>query len=98
MRGITAIATKVNTAAEILPVLSVLKFNSPIASPPRTTVKLSHERNVRSLAKKTTSAGDPIIDLVCSRYLLVRLGPGGQFVSLGRLEIGIEEMMIPGCV
>ena len=29
------------------------KFNRPTASPPRTTVKCSHERNVRSLAKAT---------------------------------------------
>ena len=29
------------------------KFNKPTASPPRTTVKCSHERNVRSLAKET---------------------------------------------
>jgi len=46
-------ATKVNTAAEILPVLSVLKFRRPIARPPRTTVNWSHERNVRSFAKNT---------------------------------------------
>jgi hypothetical protein len=49
----TAIATKVNTAAEIRPVLSVLKFKRPIARPPRTMVKFNHERKVRSLAKKT---------------------------------------------
>lgn len=29
------------------------KFSSPTASPPRMTVKFSHDRNVRSLAKKT---------------------------------------------
>lgn len=29
------------------------KFNKPTASPPRTTVKCNHERNVRSLAKET---------------------------------------------
>jgi hypothetical protein len=29
------------------------KFRSPTARPPRMTVKLSHERKVRSLAKKT---------------------------------------------
>jgi len=51
--GCTAMATKVNTAALIRPVLSVLKFNNPIARPPRTTVNCSHERNVRSFAKKT---------------------------------------------
>jgi hypothetical protein len=52
----TAIATNVNTAALILPVRSVLKLRRPIARPPRTTVKLSHERKVRSLAKKTITS------------------------------------------
>jgi hypothetical protein len=46
------IATKVNRPAEILPILSP-KLRSPMARPPRITVKLSHERKVRSLAKKT---------------------------------------------
>jgi hypothetical protein len=36
--GVTAIATKVNTAAEIRPSRSLLKLSSPIARPPRTTV------------------------------------------------------------
>lgn len=48
-------ATNVNTAALIRPVRSVLKFNNPMARPPRTTVNCSHERNVRSFAKKTKS-------------------------------------------
>jgi hypothetical protein len=52
--GCTAIATNVNTAAEIRPSRSLLKLSSPIARPPRTTVNCSHERKVRSLAKKTT--------------------------------------------
>lgn len=51
----TAIATKVNTAALIRPVLSVLKLSRPIARPPRTTVNCNHDRNVRSFAKKTAS-------------------------------------------
>jgi len=46
------IATSVKRPALILPTPSP-KLRSPIASPPRMTVKLSHERNVRSLAKKT---------------------------------------------
>ena len=50
----TAIATKVNTAALIRPVLSVLKLRRPIARPPRTTVNCSHDKNVRSFAKNTT--------------------------------------------
>ncbi len=47
-----AIATIVKRTADVLPILS-LKFNSPTARPPSSTVKLSHERKVRSLAKKT---------------------------------------------
>jgi hypothetical protein len=56
--GVTAIATKVNTAAEIRPSRSWLKLSSPIARPPRTTVNCSHDRKVRSLAKKTTLVSD----------------------------------------
>ena len=47
-----AIATIVKRTADVLPMLS-LKFKRPTARPPSRTVKLSHERNVRSLAKKT---------------------------------------------
>lgn len=47
-----AIAMKVNRAAEMRPTRSP-KLSRPMARPPRMTVKLSHERNVRSLAKKT---------------------------------------------
>ena len=47
-----AIATSVNRPADIRPTESP-KFRSPTARPPRMTVKLSHDRNVRSLAKKT---------------------------------------------
>jgi hypothetical protein len=46
-------ATKVKTAALILPARSVLKLSRPIASPPSTTVNCSHDKNVRSFAKKT---------------------------------------------
>lgn len=49
---IAAIATNVKRPAEICPTLSP-KFKRPTARPPRMTVKLSHERNVRSLAKNT---------------------------------------------
>jgi hypothetical protein len=45
-------ATRVKRPAEILPILSP-KLSRPIARPPRMTVKLSHERKVRSFAKKT---------------------------------------------
>ena len=47
-----AIATIVKRTADVLPISS-LKFNNPTARPPSNTVKLSHERKVRSLAKKT---------------------------------------------
>ena len=47
-----AIATNVNKPADIRPTESP-KFSRPTARPPRMTVKLSHERNVLSLAKKT---------------------------------------------
>jgi hypothetical protein len=49
---IVAIATTVKRKAEMKAGLSP-KFNMPIARAPRMTVKLSHERKVRSLAKKT---------------------------------------------
>lgn len=45
-------ATRVKRPAEIWPTVSP-KLSRPIARPPRMTVKLSQERNVRSLAKKT---------------------------------------------
>lgn len=45
-------ATRVKRPAEMRPTRSP-KLSKPMARPPRTTVKLSHERNVRSLAKKT---------------------------------------------
>ena len=79
----TPIATRVNKPAEIWPTRSP-KLSKPTARPPRTTVKLSHERNVRSLAKKTfgsTLTGSAIrlpgarwrrgwVDMLCSAWLL----------------------------
>jgi hypothetical protein len=47
-----AMAMMVKRPAEIRPTRSP-KFSRPIAKPPRMTVKLSQERKVRSLAKKT---------------------------------------------
>jgi hypothetical protein len=47
-----AMATSVNKPAEMRPTESP-KLSSPTARPPRMTVKFSHERKVRSLAKKT---------------------------------------------
>lgn len=47
-----AMATKVNKKDEMKAGRSP-KFSMPMARAPRTTVKLSHDRNVRSLAKKT---------------------------------------------
>lgn len=45
-------AMTVKRAAEMRPMRSP-KFRSPTAKPPRMTVKFSHERKVRSFAKKT---------------------------------------------
>lgn len=45
-------AMMVKRAAEMRPMRSP-KLRRPTARPPRMTVKLSHERKVRSLAKKT---------------------------------------------
>jgi len=50
--NIVPIATNVNRPADIRPTLSP-KLSRPTARPPRITVKLSQERKVRSLAKKT---------------------------------------------
>lgn len=47
-----SMATPVNRKAEMKAGLSP-KFSMPIARAPRMTVKLSHDRKVRSLAKKT---------------------------------------------
>jgi len=49
---IVAIATTVKRNAEMNAGLSP-KFSIPIARAPRMTVKFSHDRKVRSLAKKT---------------------------------------------
>lgn len=45
-------ATRVNSSAEIWPTRSE-KLSNPTARPPSSTEKLSQDRNVRSLAKKT---------------------------------------------
>lgn len=50
--NIVAIDTTVNRKAEMKAGRSP-KFSMPMAKAPRMTVKLSHDRNVRSLAKKT---------------------------------------------
>lgn len=46
------IAMKVNKPAETRPILSP-KFNKPTPREPKITVKLSHDKKVRSLAKNT---------------------------------------------
>ena len=48
------------------------KFNNPTARPPRTTVKCSHERKVRSFAKETfgstrTGSAMRFVAVRCSR-------------------------------
>lgn len=50
--AMVAMATTVKRTADVRPMLSP-KLRSPTARPPSRTVKLSHERKVRSLAKKT---------------------------------------------
>ena len=47
------IATIVKSPAQMREVASEPKLSRPIERPPRMTVKLSQERKVRSLAKKT---------------------------------------------
>lgn len=59
----TNIAVTVNNMADKRLIRSP-KFNKPIASPPSTTVKFSHDKNVRSLAKNTfgsTRTGNAIL-------------------------------------
>lgn len=77
-------ATRVNRPALIFPTLSP-KFSSPIARPPRMTVKFSHERKVRSLAKKTLGS---------TRVGRAMRLPGGA-VSRTRAGCGIHA---PGAV
>lgn len=64
----------VNKTADIRPIRSP-KLSKPIARPPSTTVKLSHDKKVRSLAKKTlgsTRTGRAILlPVVDSRTLLL---------------------------
>lgn len=62
-----AMAMMVNRPADMRPTRSP-KLRRPMARPPRMTVKLSHERKVRSLAKKTlgsTRVGRAILLPVC---------------------------------
>jgi hypothetical protein len=75
-----AMATKVKRPALIWPTLSP-KFNNPIASPPRMTVKLSHERKVRSLAKKTFGS---------TRVGRAMRLPGESQWMLKALDVGVQ--------
>ena len=78
-------ATKVKTAALILPARSVLKLSRPMARPPRTTVNCSHDRNVRSLAKKT-AVSTRLGGKGGGGNLLARRGRGGQFSLLQKSQ------------
>jgi len=74
----TTMATNVKTPAEIRPTRSP-KFKRPMAKDPKRTVKLSQERKVRSLAKKTlgsTRTGRAIRfpGVVCNRGCVVEVG------------------------
>lgn len=66
-----AMATRVKRPADMRPIESP-KLSRPTARPPRMTVKLSHERNVRSLAKKTLGS---------TRVGRAMRLPGRKFVS-----------------
>lgn len=77
-----SMATPVNRKAEMKAGRSP-KFSIPMARAPKITVKLSHDRNVRSLAKKTfgsTRVGRAIRlpGAVCRRGWLDMLGSGLQ--------------------
>lgn len=76
---------RVNKPAEMRPTLSP-KLSRPMARPPRMMVKLSQERKVRSLAKKTlgsTRVGREMRFPVCEKKKrggggLVRWGERGK--------------------
>lgn len=86
--NIVPIATNVNRPADIRPTRSP-KFNSPTASPPRMTVKLSHERNVRSFAKNTfTFQGQS--------FRRLKLREKGER-TLGSTRVG-RAMRLPGAL
>lgn len=80
-------ATPVKRKAEMKAGLSP-KFSMPIASAPRMTVKLSHDRKVRSLAKKTLGSTR------VGRAMRLPMIGGKMLVSSakqhGRMETGEE--------
>jgi hypothetical protein len=94
---IVAIATIVNKPAEIRPTESP-KLRRPIASPPRMTVKFSHDKKVRSLAKKTLGS-----TRVGSAILLPKTGQFGRCCDSGhrsfpyqaRSEGGVDSTCLP---
>jgi hypothetical protein len=82
-----AMAMMVNRAAEMRPMRSP-KLRRPTARPPRMTVKFSHERKVRSLAKKTfgsTRVGRAmrLPKRGVSRLVLVELGATKTIMRTG---------------
>lgn len=81
-----AMAITVKSPAEMRPIRSP-KLRSPTASPPRMTVKLSHERKVRSFAKKTfgsTRVGRAIrLPVIISNISVDRWTEGDCFTNLG---------------
>lgn len=86
-----AIATSVNNPAETRPTESP-KLSKPMARPPRMTVKLSHERKVRSLAKKTlgsTRVGRAI------RFPASRISKASEEKREGSV-MGFRLISIPG--
>ena len=96
-----AMATRVKSPAEMRPTESP-KFSRPTAKPPNMTVKLSHERNVRSLAKKTlgsTRVGRairlPIVEpshwVECGTGRTDMLSLPGALCSRGRSDILLPQ-------
>ena len=79
-----AMATPVKRKAEMKAGRSP-KLSMPIARAPRMTVKLSHERNVRSLAKKTLGSTR------VGRAMRLPVERGKRMMSAGRKRRGTES-------
>lgn len=92
---IVSIATPVNRKAEMKAGRSP-KFNMPMARAPNMTVKFSHDKKVRSLAKKTlgsTRVGKAIrLPRVVDQNMLIHVMAGA------RRSLGIGELGLPGAV
>ena len=81
-----AIATTVKRKAEMKAGLSP-KFSIPMASAPRITVKFSHDKNVRSLAKKTL--GSTRVGRAIRLPVMILLA---IFLTFGLVEKAYQEL------